>query len=212
MYKSSQKKTKNLQQLENQSLTFYSSFYPYFFVLEVTLKERLPLIIKNRLEDKWLESEIKKESVNPLFAQEKKHILSRKSASYKLSEFSFISESGLGFWIELFNRDQYKLIKGAPIHIFPYLPKNSKRNDIYRLLVEARELRNALYHSRILPLSPNNQGKKRLESLILSADQLNKLFTWLGKEGEAMQFHQKLIKEAKKVDKLIELGLRVNSK
>ncbi len=212
MDKSSKKKAKITLQIENQSLALFATFYPYFYVLEGTLKERLPLIIKKRVDDKWLENQIKKETVNPLFNQEKKYILSRKSAEYILSEPSFILESGLGFWIELFNRDQYKLVKGAPIHIFPYLPKDCKRNDIYRLLGEAREFRNALYHSRISPLSPNNQGKKRLANILEVADHLNTLFAWLGKEAEAMHFYQKLVKEARKVSRLISLESMPNSK
>jgi len=179
MEKFGKKKTKKLELAIANSLQLYSSFYPLFYLLESTLKSRLFELLKRKLGTDWFTVQLDSPKTEPLFDQEKELILRRKPKGFTISDQRFLEESGLGVWVEFFNRELYKTTKGWPIHVFENLPKDVKRKDIYVRLVKIKELRNQLAHSRIPPLTSTNDLEK-LHFIVQTAKELEEILGWMG--------------------------------
>jgi hypothetical protein len=76
----------------------------------------------------------------------------------------------LGFWVELFNRETYKQLKGSPIKAFEYRPTTVKRNDIYRMFKNVKDIRNEIVHSR-MPIGPKKEDIMAMLKRLIKADQ-----------------------------------------
>ncbi len=171
-------KSKNTLNPELVSLELFASFYPKFFLFELSLKNRLYALLSKELGSDWFTRQLSNPD-NNVFAQEKELILRRKRARFSLSAKGLLVESGLGLWVEFFNRPLYKLAKGLPIQIFTQLPSEVKRKDIYKKMERIKELRNSLFHSRIVPITSSPQ-LAQLEEIMAIADDLKDILHWLG--------------------------------
>jgi hypothetical protein len=139
----------NIKKLTELSLSVYSSFFPAFYLLELTLKNKIYQLLKEELGNDWFKERLKEEKVNSLFSAETELIQKRKPKNFKVSDNVLFLEAGFGFWVEFFNPRIYKLSKGRPIKIFTQLPKEIKRKNLYEKLIKVKDFRNRLYHSRI---------------------------------------------------------------
>lgn len=164
--------------LLNLSLNLYATFYPKFYLMEILLKDRLFQLFKERLGVNWFTLQMNSSDEHNLVKQEAEFILQRKPKGFVLNEKGFFIEVGLALWVEFFSRDFYKEVKGLPIHIFPELPPTIKRKDLYLKLNEVKDLRNKLYHHRLLPITEPEQ-LKYLDELIETNNTLIHLLTWL---------------------------------
>jgi hypothetical protein len=160
------------------SLNLYSTFYPKYYVLETILKDRLYILLKENLGANWFTQQINSNHQNNLIKREAEFILLRKPRGFVLNEKGLLIESGLGVWVEFFNKDFYKEVKGLPIHIFHQLPPNIKRKDLYQKLNSVKDLRNRLFHYRLLPITEPEQ-LKYLDELIETNNTIMDLLTWL---------------------------------
>jgi hypothetical protein len=171
-------KKENKDKLLHISLRFYSTFYPKYYLLETLLKNRLFLLLKEKLGENWFSLQINSNLENNLFKQEADFILRRKSKGFVLRDKGLLVESGFGLWVEFFNRHLYKEIKGLPILIFPKLPPTVKRKELYQKLNKVKDLRNQLFHYRLLPITEVEQVKY-LDKLVDANKDLMNLLTWL---------------------------------
>ena len=137
---------KNNNKEKKDLLVLFSTFYPKFYILETLLKKKIVNEIENKFGSNWYDEV--KEKIK-LFSDEIELIIRRKKKDLKIDSRLFIHEASFGFWIELFGRENYKHLKGLPIKVFENLPGDIKRNDLYRMLSNIKELRNKLYHHRI---------------------------------------------------------------
>lgn len=160
------------------SLSLYSSFYPKYYLLETILKGRLFKLLREKLGVNWFTLQVNSSDEHNLIKQEAEFILQRKPKGFVLSEKGFFIEVGLALWVEFFSRDFYKEVKGLPIQIFPQLPPTIKRKDIYKKLNDIKDLRNKLFHHRLLPITEPEQ-LKYLDELIETNNTLIDLLTWL---------------------------------
>jgi hypothetical protein len=104
-------RSKNTVNPELTSLELFAGFYPKFYLFELSLKNRLYTLLNKELGSDWLSTPLSN-SDNNVFAQEKELILRRKRAGFSLSAKGLLVESGLGLWVEFFNRPLYKSCSG----------------------------------------------------------------------------------------------------
>lgn len=180
MIYSNKKNTKNGEKdmLFYLSLKLYSTFYPKYYLLETLLKKQLFQLFKEKLGDNWFILQMTSSDEKNLIKREAEFILQRKPEGFALNEKGFLVEVGLALWVEFFSRDFYKEVKGLPIQIFPQLPPNVKRKDLYRKLNEVKDLRNKLFHHRLLPITEPEQ-LKYLDELVESNNTIMDLLKWL---------------------------------
>jgi hypothetical protein len=171
-------KIEEKDRLLHLSLNLYSTFYPKYYLLETLLKNRLFQILREKLGEDWFSLQINSNNGNNLFKQEAEIILRRKPLGFVLSDKGLFVESGFGIWVEFFNRNLYKEAKGLPILTFHKLPPTIKRKDLYLKLNKVKELRNQLFHYRLLPITEIGQ-LKYLDELIETNNELMNLLTWL---------------------------------
>jgi hypothetical protein len=169
------KPNKSLTQL---SLGLYSCFLPPLYLLESLVKTKLYTITKNDLGEDWFTWQLHSNTGDSLFESEKVLIQKRKPKGFKLSDKSLLLESGFGLWVEFFNPRMYKETKGRPIKIFPLLPKEIKRKQIYQMLTRVKDFRNNLYHSRIPPITKKEQDHY-LQDALENYQMLDLLLSWL---------------------------------
>jgi hypothetical protein len=160
-------------------LTLYSRFLPLFYILESSLKNRIFKVIEDELSKSWFLTQLDNANNDPLFRTEISLILNRKPRNYQLSPEKLVVESGLGLWVEFFSPRVYKLAKGRPIKIFPYLPKNIKRSDIYQRLMKIKDFRNLLVHSRV-PIINDEFSLNYLNEIQENYKTLLELLEWIG--------------------------------
>jgi len=167
--------TKKLTEL---SLSVYGSFFPAFYLLEFTLKNRIYHLLKEELGNDWFKEQLNNGKVNSLFSAETELIQKRKPKNFKVSESALFLEAGFGFWVEFFNPQIYKLSKGRPIKIFTQLPNEIKRKNLYEKLIKVKDFRNRLYHSRIPPVTEKSHEAYINES-VENYEILVDLLSWL---------------------------------
>lgn len=174
------KKLKNAEKdsLLHLSLKLYSTFYPKYYLLETLLRKQLFKLFKEKLGDDWFILQMNSSDEHNLIKREAEFILQRKPKGFLLNEKGFFIEVGLTLLVEFFSRDFYKEVKGLPIHIFHQLPSNVKRKDLYQKLNNVKDLRNKLFHHRLLPITEPEQ-LKYLDELIDTNKILMDLLTWL---------------------------------
>lgn len=171
-------KISNKDRLLHLSLDLYATFYPKYYLVETLLKNRLFQLFKEKLGSTWFTMQINSSDEHNLIKQEAEFILQRKPKGFLLNEKGFLIEVGLALWVEFFSREFYKNAKGLPIHIFHQLPPNIKRKDLYQKLNSVKDLRNQLFHYRLLPITEPEQ-LKYLDELINTNNTLMDLLTWL---------------------------------
>lgn len=171
-------KIKEKDSLLYLSLNLYSTFYPKYYLLETELKSRLFQLLRAKFGEDWFSLQIKSTNGSNLFKQEAEIILRRKPQGFVLNDKGLFVESGFGMWVEFFNRNLYKEAKGLPILVFYRLPSTIKRKDLYEKLNLVKELRNKLFHYRLLPITEPEQVKY-LDELIDTNNTLMDLLTWL---------------------------------
>jgi hypothetical protein len=140
-----------------------------FSVLEMNVRQYMPQALQSALGPDWLTDELTNPRI-PLFIEEVALIRRRKSQHFVLTGKKFLEEASLGFWVELFNRETYKYLKGAPIKAFEWRPTTVKRSDIYVLFKEVKDLRNNIVHNR-LPFGQERETDLRLLKKLQQAEQ-----------------------------------------
>jgi hypothetical protein len=142
-------KIDNIDRYLVKIIDIYASFYKKLYFLETVLKNNLIITLKEKNGETWFINQVAGIETIPLIKEEMEQIKNRKGSNYKVYEKDLINESSFGFWVEVFNKQSYKLLKGLPIKAFKNLPKDKKRKDIYADLFKIKILRNNIYHHKI---------------------------------------------------------------
>lgn len=160
------------------SLHLYALFFPGYYLLELTLKDKLFHLIRKQLGNHWFTQQLHADYVDSVFSSETQLILRRKNKDYQVTDDSFLLESGFGFWVEFFGPRLYKMTKGLPIQILTRLPAPIKRSDVYTTLNRIKDFRNNLYHSRI-PLVSSSEHIMHLRAAEQAYQDLHHILDWL---------------------------------
>lgn len=160
-------------------IQLYASFYPKFYVLESLLKLKLVESIKKTMGDNWFQNQIKESDRLDIISEELNLIKNRKRRNLKFNESTLINEANFGFWVEFFNKNVYKDLKGSPIKSFSNLPKSIKRKEIYSKLYEIKELRNNIYHHKDFFTNDPIKDKQTINYLLKVNNEIESLLNSL---------------------------------
>lgn len=109
-----------------------------------------------------------------------------------------ISDQTFGFWLAFFLGHHYTLVRGQPIHIFPYKPTHEDRASIYAKLDQIRAFRNRVNHCE--PLCFNNHHVDCSNALHIR-NTLYDLIAWIN--PELVPFFQKVDNVPNKINQLM---------
>ena len=103
-----------------------------------------------------------------------------------------ISEVTLGFWTSLFERKQYRVLRGQPIQIFSGLPSEIGRADVANDLTSIRTFRNRMSHNQPICFTGNDydcstasEVYNRMKTILLWLDP--EITTWLAQVDAVTQ-------------------------
>jgi hypothetical protein len=185
-------------------LQLLSAFYPRLYLLESLLRERNVNLFIDHFGTKWLtDSNIIHLTELKLFNDEISLIGKRKKRSYKITESGFVNEASFGFWVELYNRNNFKFLKGIPIKIFIDLPVGMKRNNIYRILIDIKEFRNNFYHHRLNFVNNPHLFASQVNGLIQLCADLDLIINSIDPLNKKILNSQKLIYALRKTQSQI---------
>lgn len=151
--------------LYKANLKISQAFLPAIAILEVTLRNRINMILTAHFSDSdWIINQKNGFMINPSLTHTDKrtgkHITNRylktevekaekrilKSGAVVTSG-KIISEQTFGFWTDLYEVHHYKILLGRPIQIFTNLPSGHGRKEVNETLNKIRLFRNRLYHN-----------------------------------------------------------------
>jgi hypothetical protein len=148
-----------------------------FSVLEYNMREYMVQVFVSNLGPHWLGNTLTEPGIS-LIKEEASIIERRQRKSYLLTERKFAEEASMGFWVELFNRESYKQLKGIPIQVFKYRPSDVKRSKVYQMLKYIKDLRNQLVHNRLM-LNTKKETVSLLETLQKADNDVRTLISYI---------------------------------
>lgn len=147
-------------------------------VLEYNIRESMVQVFQTALGPEWLSHALTDKGI-PIFKEEAFIITKRKSNQYVLTEKKFTEEASMGFWVELFNKETYKHLKGIPIQAFKYRLPAVKRNNIYKMFKDLKDLRNRLVHNRLSPTLSKEETALLLNTLQKAGEDIRTLVSYI---------------------------------
>lgn len=190
------------EKLLKKILTVNSLIYIGLSVLELNVRQYMTQSLQSALGPDWLTQELTSPQI-PLFIEEAALIRRRKSQHFILTEKKFLEEASLGFWVELLNRETYKYLKGAPIKAFEWRPTTVKRNDIYVLFKNVKDLRNNIVHNRF-PFGQKKETDLLLLKRLLHAEQHIRMLISYINPAALRLLPKNFEKKVREIEKMIE--------
>lgn len=96
-----------------------------------------------------------------------------------ITSSKIISEQTFGFWTDFFESHHYKILRGRPIKIFKYLPREYGRTEILNELNRVRQFRNRINHNE--PICFTGSAIDFTNAIAVYAS-ISSLITWLDSE------------------------------
>ncbi len=184
-------------ELYKKNLTLSQAFHPLLGILEVLLRNRLDYILTNHFTDSdWIINQKAGFMSDPSLTFTYKRtwqlttndFLKREviKAEKRLSKSKtpitsgkVIAEQTLGFWTDLFEVHNYRLLKGTCIQIFNSLPAGTGRKEVNDALNKIRRFRNRINYNE--PICFKGSKVDFTEALEVY-DSIINLLTWIDSE------------------------------
>jgi hypothetical protein len=210
--------TEKTVKLYEANLKISQAFHPLLGILEVVLRNRLndvlalyftdPDWIINQksgfMSDSSLRYTYKRTGVVKTNDFLKREILKAEKRLNKtqtpITSGKIIAEQTLGFWTDLFEVHNYRLLKGKPIQIFQTLPSGFGRKEVNDQLDKVRRFRNRINHNE--PICFNGDLIDFNETVEVHHSIIN-LLTWIDPEII------KLLSDLDKVQKTVERAKKI---
>jgi hypothetical protein len=210
--------TEKTVKLYEANLKISQAFHPLLGILEVVLRNRLndvlalyftdPDWIINQksgfMSDSSLRYTYKRTGVVKTNDFLKREILKAEKRLNKtqtpITSGKIIAEQTLGFWTDLFEVHNYRLLKGKPIQIFQTLPSGFGRKEVNDQLDKVRRFRNRINHNE--PICFNGELIDFNETVEVHHSIIN-LLTWIDPEII------KLLSDLDKVQKTVERAKKI---
>jgi hypothetical protein len=210
--------TEKTVKLYEANLKISQAFHPLLGILEVVLRNRLndvlalyftdPDWIINQksgfMSDSSLRYTYKRTGVVKTNDFLKREILKAEKRLNKtqtpITSGKIIAEQTLGFWTDLFEVHNYRLLKGKPIQIFQTLPSGFGRKEVNDQLDKVRRFRNRINHNE--PICFNGDLIDFNETVEVHHSIIN-LLTWIDPEII------KLLSDLDKVQKIVERAKKI---
>ncbi|MFN5704714.1 MAG: Abi family protein [bacterium] len=156
------------------NLKVSQAFHPLLGVLEVVIRNRIYAVLSLHFkDDDWIINQkngfmsdsslrFKHKRTGQIITNDflKKEVEKAESRILKskneISSGKIIAEQSLGFWTDLFEVHNYKLLKGKPIQIFKYLPTGYGRKEVNEEFNKIRRFRNRINHNEPICFIGNN--------------------------------------------------------
>jgi len=183
--------------LYKANLRLAQAFHPLLGIVEVVIRNRLNDVISAHFTDPdWIINQksgfMSDPSISPFLRNEIAKIEIRlKKRGIAITSGKIISELPFGFWSELFERNQYKLLLGKPIQIFTHLPSETGRKEIFASLNSIRTLRNRINHNEPICFNEiyidTNYASETHREIIRILNLINPNFTIFIKDVDIVQ-------------------------
>jgi Abi-like protein len=161
-------------ELYKANLTISKSFHPLLGILEVIFRNKINDTLSLHFNDpNWIINQKTGFMIDPSLTFTYKKTGKVKTNRFLLKEITraenrltksganitsgrIISEQTLGFWTDLYEVHNYKLLKGKPIKIFTTLPAGYGRKEVNDELNKIRRFRNRINHNEPICFSGSN--------------------------------------------------------
>ncbi|WP_159470249.1 Abi family protein [Dyadobacter sp. 3J3] len=189
--------TSKAVKLYKANLKISQAFHPILGVFEVILRNRLNDILTSHFTDPdWIINQKAGFMSDPSLTFTYKRTGKQKTNDFLRREINkaekrlqktrtpvtsgkIIAEQTLGFWTDLFEVHNYRLLRGKPIQIFHSLPAGYGRKEVNEELDKVRRFRNRVYHNE--PVCFNGNNVDFTETLEVHKSITN-LLTWIDPE------------------------------
>lgn len=176
------------------NLRVSQAFHPLLGVLEVVIRNRIYDVLSLHFHDKdWIINQKNGFMSDPSLSYKYKRtgqillndFLKREvekaeskilKSKNKITSGKIVAEQSLGFWTDLFEVHNYKLLKGKPIKIFKYLPAGYGRKQINEELNNIRRFRNRINHNEPICFQGN---KINFANTLLVYESIKNLLDWI---------------------------------
>lgn len=210
--------TEKTLELYKANLKSSQAFHPLLGVFEVIFRNRINDILTTHFADpdwifnqktgfmsdsslKYINKRTGQHKINDFLKKEvikaEKRLTKTKTA---ITSGKIIAEQTLGFWTELFEVHNYRLLKGKPIQIFSSLPSKHGRKEVNDELYKIRVFRNRINHNE--PIFFNGDEIDFSQSLIVHQS-IHNLLSWIDPEIIKLIFDldnvKQTIEEAKNI-------------
>jgi hypothetical protein len=160
--------------LYKANLKVSQSFHPVLGVLEVVFRNRLNDVLTAHFADPdWIINQKPGFMSDPSLTYNHKKTGQRRTNDFlkreiikaekrlrktgtQITSGKIIAEQTLGFWTDLLEVHNYKLLRGKPIQIFNSLPSGHGRKEVNDELDKIRRFRNRINHNEPVCFSGNN--------------------------------------------------------
>lgn len=201
----------NTKKLYSINMKLSQAFYPILSMLEIFLRNSIDNTLTVHFSDhNWIISQKTEFMSNSSLAP--RYILREsidsaeskiKRRDDKITSGKIIAEQSLGFWISLFYKNHYRLLKGVIIKCFPFKESYVNRNDIFQSLDRIRKFRNRVYHNESICFDNRLISFKYPE---LIRNEIYKVIAWMN--PDLVQY----LKEFDKTDHYIKVGESLRTK
>jgi Abi-like protein len=210
--------SKRAVKLYKANLKVSQSFHPILGVLEVVLRNRINDILTSHFTDPdWIINQKTGFMVDPSLTYIHKRSGQQKTNDFLLREVKkaekrlrnsgtpitsgkVIAEQTLGFWTDLFEAHNYRILRGKQIQIFNHLPTGHGRKEVNEELDKVRRFRNRINHNEPICFNGNNIDFSQALEVYQS---IKNTLSWIDPELV------KLINDIDKVNSSINKALRI---
>ncbi|MEJ0057831.1 MAG: hypothetical protein WDN75_20600 [Bacteroidota bacterium] len=194
------------------------SFHPLLGILEVVLRNRINDVLTSHFADPdWIINQATGFMIDPSLTYDHKKTGQQKTNNFLLREVKkaetrlrnsrtpvtsgkVIAEQTLGFWTDLFEAHNYRILKGKQIKIFNHLPSGHGRKEVNAELDKIRRFRNRINHNEPICFDGNNVDFSRALDVYQS---ITNILTWI--DPEILNF----IKDINKVNRSIVNAMKI---
>lgn len=205
-------------QLYKANIKIAQAFHPILGILEVVLRNKINAILSSYFNDPdWIINQ-KNGFMNDanLTYQDRKsgELLTNdylkscveksenrlKKLKIVVTSGKIIADQNLGFWTDLFELTNYKILRGKPIQIFNHLPAGTGRTNICERLNKVRKFRNRINHNEPICFHETKISFTYAEDVYKS---ITELLKWIDPElldwTKDLDLVQTTINDAKKI-------------
>lgn len=205
-------------QLYASNIQVSQSFHPLIGVLEVVIRNCINEILSAHFQDNdWIINQkngfmndpsltFKHKKTNKIITNDflfrevikaEKNVLKK---GFVVTSGKIIAEQTMGFWTDLFEVHNYKLLQGKPIKIFTKLPRNYGRKEVNEELRKIRLFRNRINHNEPICFYESSIDFSKTEEVYQS---IINIISWINPElieiTKPLDTVTKQIFEAKKI-------------
>ena len=145
--------TRKAMKLYRDNLKLSQQFFTLIGCFEVSLRNAIDSILKDKLSNDWLRDAVQKSGIfEPKEFYKLKNSINNALKKMRIYRHNkLMTELGFGFWSLMFSKDQYNATGKVLLKVFPAKPKSTKDiqyNNIYifNKLSQLNKIRNRIAH------------------------------------------------------------------